>query len=297
MTVYKWSTTASSNDDADSTINWLEGQAPSTINNSARAMMAAIAKWRDDMSGNLVTGGTSSAFTITTNQTFTALTDGISITARMSTANAASATLNVDGLGAKTIAAVYGTAIAANALRSGSIQTFTYDSTDDKWIVLNLQTNGDIPTSSVMLFYSAAAPTGWTGSDTHSDYALRVVSQTSALGGSAGGTDAFSTVFAARTITQSMLPNVTLTVSGTAASNGNHNHSIVYRVDDNSPDVGNGSGTARDATSLGTAGTTSTDGAHTHTVSGNTSSLNGNVTQNTIGFAVAYVNLIKATRG
>lgn len=36
-----WSTTAADNDDADSNINWLEGQLPSTVNNSARAMMAA----------------------------------------------------------------------------------------------------------------------------------------------------------------------------------------------------------------------------------------------------------------
>lgn len=38
-----WSTTAADNDDADSTINWLEGQLPSTVNNSARAMMAVLA--------------------------------------------------------------------------------------------------------------------------------------------------------------------------------------------------------------------------------------------------------------
>ena len=135
MTVYKWSTTASSNDDADSTINWIEGQAPSTINNSARAMMAAVAKWRDDQSGNLVTGGTSTAYTLTTNQVYTALTDGISVTCRMSATNGASPTLNVDSLGAKSIASVYGTAISTGALLSGAVHTFTYDSTDDKWLV------------------------------------------------------------------------------------------------------------------------------------------------------------------
>lgn len=38
-----WSTTAADNDDADSTINWQEGQAPSTVNNSGRSMMAVLA--------------------------------------------------------------------------------------------------------------------------------------------------------------------------------------------------------------------------------------------------------------
>ncbi|MGD9724527.1 MAG: phage tail protein [Pirellulales bacterium] len=135
MTVFSWSQTAASNATADSSINWREGQAPSQVNDSARAMMSAIAKWRDDMSGNLVTGGSSTAFTITSNQTFTALTDGITIKARMSATNGASPTLNVDSLGAKSIATLYGAAVPTRSLLSGSVQTFTYDSTDDKWIV------------------------------------------------------------------------------------------------------------------------------------------------------------------
>jgi hypothetical protein len=42
-----------------------------------------------------------------------------------------------------------------------------------------------------MLFYQAAAPTGWTKVTTHNDKALRVVN---GAGGGAGGTNAFSTV-------------------------------------------------------------------------------------------------------
>lgn len=43
-----WDTTAANNDDADTDINWLEGQAASTVNNSARAMMSAVATWLRD---------------------------------------------------------------------------------------------------------------------------------------------------------------------------------------------------------------------------------------------------------
>lgn len=135
MTVHTWSQTALSNQTADTSINWREGQAASTFNDSARAMMAAIAKWRDDSSGNLETGGTASAFTIASNQGFASLADGITVTARMHARNNASATLNVNSLGAKSIANVYGGGIAGGALPLGSIQTFTYDATDDKWIV------------------------------------------------------------------------------------------------------------------------------------------------------------------
>ena len=42
MTLYKWSQTASSDATTDPTINWAEGQAPSSINDSARAMMAEL---------------------------------------------------------------------------------------------------------------------------------------------------------------------------------------------------------------------------------------------------------------
>jgi hypothetical protein len=135
MTVFKWSTTAATNDDVDATINWQEGQSPGSVNNSARAMMAALAKFRDDAAGNLVTAGSSTVYTLTTNQVFTALTDGISVTARMDETSGATPTLNVDGLGAKSIASIYGTAIPTGYLLGGGVYTFVYDSTDDKWIV------------------------------------------------------------------------------------------------------------------------------------------------------------------
>lgn len=62
-----WSTTAADNDDADSAINWLENQLPSTVNNSARAMMAVIRAWYE-AGGFLDMGDTP---TRTGNTTFT----------------------------------------------------------------------------------------------------------------------------------------------------------------------------------------------------------------------------------
>lgn len=136
MTLWKWSTTAATNDDVDSTINWQEGQAPRTVNNSARGMMAAIAKWRDDMSGNLVTAGTSTAYTLTTNQAHTTLTDGYMVRARMNATSGAAPTLNVDSLGAKAIVLdVSATAVPTGALLTGQVYSFVYDTTAVGWIV------------------------------------------------------------------------------------------------------------------------------------------------------------------
>ncbi|WP_407146343.1 phage tail protein [Bradyrhizobium sp. ORS 86] len=99
--VYTWSQTAGANANADSSINWSEGQAPSTVNDSARAMMASIAKWRDDMGTNLQTNGTSTAYTLATNQVFDTLADmsNKEISFFIDKTNGQNPTLNVDGLG------------------------------------------------------------------------------------------------------------------------------------------------------------------------------------------------------
>lgn len=96
-------------------------------------MMAAVAKYRDDKSGAIDTGGSSTAYTVTSNQTFTSLSDGISVTARMHAANGTTPTLNVDSLGAKSIYSHSSTAIPEGSLNSGGIYAFTYDLGDDCW--------------------------------------------------------------------------------------------------------------------------------------------------------------------
>lgn len=68
MALKDWSTTAGNNDDADASINWAENQAPSTVNNSARAMMAAIRSWYETVEwrdwGHTVTRTGNTTFTI-----------------------------------------------------------------------------------------------------------------------------------------------------------------------------------------------------------------------------------------
>jgi hypothetical protein len=135
MTVNLWSTTAATNANADASVNWRENQAPSTVNNSARAMMAAIAKWRDDISGNIETGGSSTAYTITTNQSLTPLVDGYRVVARLHATNGAAPTLNVDATGAKAIRVYDATALPTGSANEGGVHSFTYDSGDDCWYI------------------------------------------------------------------------------------------------------------------------------------------------------------------
>lgn len=96
--IWQWSTTAASNATADPSINWQENMAPSAVNDSARAMMAAIAAWRNDISGTNTTGGTASAYTLTTSEgVSTTPSNGQMISFIAHAGNNASATLQVDG--------------------------------------------------------------------------------------------------------------------------------------------------------------------------------------------------------
>src|SRR5271156_2080280 len=121
MTLYKWSQTASSDATADSTINWAEGQAPSSVNDSARAMMAATAKYRDDIAGAIVTAGSSTAYTVSSYQVFDTLAhlNGQMIAFTPHTTNGATVTLNVDSLGAKAVALGAKCGIAGRGYNSG----------------------------------------------------------------------------------------------------------------------------------------------------------------------------------
>lgn len=131
-----WSKTAATNNTADSAVNWQEGQPPSSVNDSARGMMAATAKWRDDLNGTVATSGSSTAYVATSNQVFAALTASIEITCQFDEDCGATVTLNVDGLGAKPLRSAAGVELVAGAIKAGSIHRATYfTSNSGEWIL------------------------------------------------------------------------------------------------------------------------------------------------------------------
>ncbi len=127
-----WSQTAASNATQDPSVNWAEGMAPSAVNDSARGMMASTAKWRDDISGAIVTGGTSTAYTVASYQSFDNLTrlanQVIAFTPH--TTNGATVTLNVDSLGAKPLRSAPSTDLPAGTLIQGTPYSAVYNSSD-----------------------------------------------------------------------------------------------------------------------------------------------------------------------
>lgn len=215
MTVYKWSETAATNNNVDATINWTEGQAPSSVNDSARAMMAALKKMYGDVSGGLnITAGTSSAYTLTSRQVFSSLAtmNAAMITFTAHATNAVGATLNVDGLGAKNLRLATGVDLPVGTLLANNPYSAVYINASNEWRILGAI--GCFPSGTRVVFQQTAAPVGWTKDTTHNDKVLRVVSGSV----SSAGSVPFST-FAARTstdgfgISQANLPSYNLSAS------------------------------------------------------------------------------------
>jgi hypothetical protein len=143
--VWAWSTTAANNSNSDAGIGWAELQLPSSVNNSARGMMAAIAKMRNDQGGERTLAGGTTAYTLTTNQVLGSLANGVRVHAKVNATNTGASTLNVDTLGAKAIRKVV-TITGEVALSAGDLVTnqhaiFEYDTAANSaagaWILLN----------------------------------------------------------------------------------------------------------------------------------------------------------------
>jgi microcystin-dependent protein len=161
MTLYKWSQTAASDATADSTINWAEGQAPSSINDSARAMMAATAKYRDDIAGAIVTGGTSTAYSLSSFEVFDTLShlNGQMIAFTPHTTNGATVTLNVDSLGARPLRTSPGIELLSGTIIQGTPYVAVYNNLDGAFYLQGFYGNPyNVPLAAGMDYWGSTAP-------------------------------------------------------------------------------------------------------------------------------------------
>ena len=145
--VFLWSKTAASNASADGAIGWAEGQAPSSVNNSARSMMAAIAKMRDDIGGQIVSTGSSNEYTLSTNQGLAAHANGVFVTFRADKTSTGAATTTIDGLTQKNILRANGDATESGDIVSGSVYDLVYSTTASAFIGSNVGRQQFIPRS------------------------------------------------------------------------------------------------------------------------------------------------------
>lgn len=142
--IYDWDLVASNNATADPDLTWAEGQAPSSVNDSARTMMKRNKELLVDLGGSLVAGGTANALTVTAQSAFTSLADGRIVSFRAISANTASSTLNANGISVKLLVKSTDsgiTALSGGELQVGSIYTAQYstqlNSGAGAWLLLN----------------------------------------------------------------------------------------------------------------------------------------------------------------
>lgn len=136
-----------------------------------------------------------------------------------------------------------------------------------------------IPSGASMFFYQASAPTGWTQDTNALDHALRVVKGGTGGGGTTGGSMSFSTAFASRAVTGS---NSATTLTSSQMPVHNHPMSLFETETGSTGATPGGPSLSPTVASTGNAGGGL---SHNHTFSGTP-----------INMAVAYLNIIRATK-
>lgn len=124
--IQTWSNTAASNN-ATPPNGFPEGMAPSTVNDAAREVMAAVARYRSDTDGVNTSSGTNT-ITLAASRTMTAYAQGDMYTFKAGGTNTGATTLNVDSLGAKDVQ-FNGVACVGGEIVSGLMYTVVYDGT------------------------------------------------------------------------------------------------------------------------------------------------------------------------
>ena len=135
--IQSWSVTAGSNANADAGINWAEGQARASVNNSARSMMAAHAKDRNLRNGSITTAGSANAQTFSSGVSYTGtVPTGLVVKLKVGAAltNTAAMTLNMDAIGAVAVKDMAGRDPTGGAFIAGRYVDLVYNGTN--WILL-----------------------------------------------------------------------------------------------------------------------------------------------------------------
>jgi Chaperone of endosialidase len=129
--ILDWSKTAASNGTADSLINFAEGQTRASLNDSDRSLMAALAKQRDYLNGSITTTGSGNAQAFTSGVTFTAYpSTPFIVRLKMGFTNTAAMTLNMDGIGVKSVKTIEGLDPQAGDFTANRYATFLWDATN-----------------------------------------------------------------------------------------------------------------------------------------------------------------------
>jgi hypothetical protein len=134
--IQSWSVTANNNGAADPLINWAEGQARASVNNSSRSEMAAHAKNRNLLNGSIVTTGTANAQAFLSGVTYTTVPTGLIVKLKVGAGltNTGPTTLNMDGIGAVAVKTADGIDVLGGEFVAGCYVDLAYNGTNWVWL-------------------------------------------------------------------------------------------------------------------------------------------------------------------
>ena len=193
--------TAGNNTDVDG-VNIAEGTAPSNINDAIREVMAHQAEDHGDSRGGLVSGGSQGAYTLTTNETLAAYAQsgGLFVfEANHAMPSTATASLDIDGVGAKPIRKNVSVVPVANDIKANQMVIVAYEAATDVFQLLSVTTDltDNFAATTAIPFYQDTAPTGWTIVAAVDEHAMRLT-KGSGAGGQAGRIPPYNRGFAPR---------------------------------------------------------------------------------------------------
>ena len=123
--------------------------------------LASTSMFPDDIAGALVTGGSSTAYTLSSYRKYDTLArmHGAMIAFAPHASNGATVTLNVDGLGAKPLRLAPGLELQSNTLSAGTPYTATYSNVDGSWYLHALGGNPyGVPIGASLDFWGVTTP-------------------------------------------------------------------------------------------------------------------------------------------
>ena len=117
--------------DASNTDRFPENMRVNAVNNSARALEGMLARGlKDNIDGAVTTAGTTTAYTVASNRTLSAYYDGMTITVQWNATCGATPTVNVDGIGAKSLYWPGGNQVTTGDLLISARSIIQYDGTN-----------------------------------------------------------------------------------------------------------------------------------------------------------------------
>jgi len=155
--------------DSSNTGRWPENMQFSAVNDAGRADEGLLARWYHDTDSSITASGSSNAFAITSNRVIASYFNNLvmAFTANFSITGAC--TLNLNGIGAKSLKRYNGTDLTTGDIISGQPVLAIYKSSGDQWFMMSSPASVVSPVS--YIDFTEAAP-GNPAADTGRLYAV-----------------------------------------------------------------------------------------------------------------------------